>query len=411
MIKDTVMSVHENDLLSSLAMEVAEAKARVPAINLPIQVVSYEGDVVTGLNVLTHETVKVSLLDDKGAATRSNPRTSIQDRADPASNRHVAPGGLMVIERAYKQDDGTYKGFWTQAISHKPERGFINNVYMNLSYHEGNGKDKEPSIMTTFFSKNQENIHRVSNLNELKQALQTVLQPSVPSIIPTALIRLTMNGAGVELNTLSLKRKTIEANGQKTYEYEKPEDAVNRMMNDRIGGVLKNLFARPDVAQGSIEVFKGGISFAPGPQVKKTFNMATGKLIEAAANGNDTAANVMSRMFTGTTKHPKTQEEMPIKLFADGIICFGMTKPNKENPDGYVYQRLACPVEAKPKMMTAANLETNNFKPNSTLIIETKESLENAAPDEEELGISGADADAAREIDQLMNAAPQGMKM
>lgn len=405
------MSATTNDFLASLALEVAEAKERKPAINLPIQVISYDNDTVIGTSLLSGEQVRVSLAEDKGAATRKNKRTSIEDRADTFSNRHVAPGALMVIERAYKQDDGTYKGFWTQAITHKPEEGFINNVNMNITYHEGDGKGKKPSIMTTFFTKNADHIHKVNSVEDLQNALQRTLAISVPAITPTAMIRISTNGEGMELHTISLKNKVTDVNGQKSYEFEPAKDAINRMMKERIGAVVTAIFNRADVGQATIEVIKGGTCFAPATQVGKVFNMATGKLIETAPNGNDTDAAVMNRMFSGTTTNPKTGEPQPVKLFADGIVCFSTAKPSQANPDGFLYQRYAKPIENSPKLVVAGNLESPNFKPNSTFIVETKESLDNTAPEDDELGISGADADAAREIDALMSNSPTGMKM
>ena len=46
------MSATTNDFLASLALEVAEAKERKPAINLPIQVISYDNDTVIGTSLL-----------------------------------------------------------------------------------------------------------------------------------------------------------------------------------------------------------------------------------------------------------------------------------------------------------------------------------------------------------------------
>jgi hypothetical protein len=72
-------------------------------------------------------------------ATGTHIRPNAQKFADPAAKEHVQPGGVVLFDRAIKNDDGTYRAQWASTIAPSPE-----NEAMKVVIHL-DGRDENPS--------------------------------------------------------------------------------------------------------------------------------------------------------------------------------------------------------------------------------------------------------------------------
>lgn len=401
------------DSLSALESQVEELKKPQVGFNLPIRVRSYDGDKVIGTDLRFGEDgplITVSLYDDKKEGSRETARKSIAERAIPDQPLHVAPGGILAIERAYQNNDGTYSGGWIQNLAKDNQDGLVQRQYVSLKYFEGDPdaayKPRAPSIIASYY-KPSDSV-RITNMDELKAFALMALAPKedIPVITPSIAIRASQNGRGCILAEISLNRKKVE--GQQYKVYETPAETLASILKPgtKTSAILESAFKAAPVV---IEVIPGGKCFLPKSELEKAFTDDY-KLKVKSASGGPTEHGIKHAMFTG--KKGSGEDAQTIALYADGWFGIKRTKTS-----GILIPRFISPLETRPKMVELGNIPTIFFNPNAALVVESKADLSTSEPtpetthddDEDSLNLAAEEAAAAQELGNMFARKPGRM--
>lgn len=366
-----------NHFFSDIGKAIQESKAYSAAINLPIQVIKYEKisgkDYVTGVNLLTldqpePELVKAFLLEDKQAGKRKEARTELAQRQDPAENGYVGVGGIMIMERAYQQKDGSYAANWTVCISPDENRGGAQKCVLSMSFYEAADNTKKPSVIVRWFSPAK--AIKVKTEEELKQAMFDATENHITSTTPEVMVRVVFNG---EVHAENMVRTRIKDND---YALEPFSDAYERFCNSNVGQAILQAIRGDSENQLMFEVIRGGYGYLPPLQRDRFF--VNGKLKDVGQFDQPSEGRILKDLFQPNVGGVHKQ------YYCEGVLGIKVSK-GKANSPAWPFYRYAKPISSQPKMFEMQYMPSPNFQPSetqyreTTMVIHEDQEVENGA--------------------------------
>lgn len=405
-----------SNFFENIGKAVQEAKSHTTAINLPIQVIKYEKigdkDYVTGINLLTidqeePEMVKAFLLEDKQAAKRSKQRTSLQQRQHPNEDAYVGEGGILIMERAYRQNDGTYAANWTASITPDKLRGAVQKCVISMVFNESTDPAKKPSVRINWFNPSKAVL--VETETQLREAVFMATEAHIPSTTPQVMVRAIFNN---QIHAAIIVRS--RGNKDSGYALTAFDDAYAIFENSPIGQAIHQAISQQsDDDKITFEVIRGGYGYFPPLQRDRFFS--NGRLIESSQFNQISEGRILKDLFQPQNGMKHDQ------LYCEGILGIKVTK-EKANSDPWPFYRYAKSISSQPRMFEAQYMPTTNFQPQAehyrTTTITAADESGDTPPEEQETPVTTTPVAVASPVsnDQLpvsqnrMNAAPGGSR-
>lgn len=128
-------ATQRKNLFAKARTEEASGAGKNKMENFPIEVVAYEGDSVKGVRLDNNEEVTVVLRDlpEKDVASKFS-RPDVASFAAKRSKNATEVGGTLMVEGAFKQENGTFSARWLKVLSHFAGEAYtIPSSLVNLS--------------------------------------------------------------------------------------------------------------------------------------------------------------------------------------------------------------------------------------------------------------------------------------
>lgn len=339
--------------------------------NFALQVVGYGQDskgrdAIKGIRLDTKEEMTVVLRPYKGVLKA--PRADVKDFVaeegeitkklkklpDDEMRKYVLqsikaktePGGTILVQRAYREEDGTINAGWLKSASKYPEHNQVIEKIMlrvnPVTHKERGGKPYACASATALFPKKAQ---RVCSVDELSEALQTAFKGADDiKGHPLALVRLAdKEGAKAIEYSLPVQQNP----NTNEYMYATPSQAAKLVLATDMGKKIAALASDSTVL---IEVIPG-TRIGLGPQTKASFE------------NNEKDLEKINRFyrFSGFPGFPESKLKEKTG-FTESYLVLHSTKGG-----GQVFSA-ADPLSSKPPLFHMRDINTDHFKAGHPII-------------------------------------------
>lgn len=407
------MSMMNNlDLFESLEAEVERASKTNEARNIALEVSHYkevDGEMcVFGYDMLSGIMTQVSLLEDKGAATRAYPRTSLEQRAGN-SNRGIKAGGIIILERAYEQPESTdelvvAKANWTHVGTSDAEDGAYFSKFMTVQLIPAR-HGKQCAAFVEWVGNTEEDTRVCSTMEEVKKGVAELIKDGqIDAVRPHVHVRLIDVNANKTIVLADLVRNNGNAANQ--YQRESVEAYMERAFNktgDKAVAIVRGLFDRfagTLPAEYKLELLRGGSMPMTKNRRAKLFDN-NGQIPPLKPDGGKPVGQVLKDIFS---VGQEGKRDTP--MFTAGHIAL----KNSVNQEGVMFLSYANPVSSYAEFVELKDIPSANYQPAFNNIMVKDANIEPEELDEE-LGASADEIQAiADSVSAAVSAAAQPQK-
>ena len=236
-----------------------------------------QGDIERLTNYFTEKFVS-------GTHTRPTPNKF----ADPAAKEHVQPGGVVLFERATKNDDGSYRAQWANTVAPSPDSEvMIALVHLDARDENPAQKQKATVRATIINPEAAVNLQGADRLNTIYAMMMDKDSKGNPRS-PAPVLRLTLSDGSLAHAVIPAMTETIikkdftSGLDKKLSVVMSPDKAIEKLLNDPEIGKTQN-----------------------GRLVKAALSGITGKPAEwgttVSENGKKTLERLAENVGNGTT--------------------------------------------------------------------------------------------------------------
>jgi hypothetical protein len=300
--------------------------------NVAVMVSGYdaEKELVLGTRLDTSEEVRVRLRPWANAENSKHERAGVKDWSKTSGKKVVKPGGVIVFEAAWKEEDGVYCARWGKTASHSAEEAevFIAPAQPLVSPRGTVGLE----VLRTIAARS------VKTPAELHSAVAEALAASRMS---SAVVRIWAGGEKMRVFQVARTKKATD--GSNSFVDRKPEDAASEWMADRVGANI----AKEMVAEGCDFITE----VIPAERIYA---------------GRDTQATLNPQEEKGALRRKMLLE--PFKMgesygFTNAVVAA------RRHEEGGLFFTHFWPVSARPSLYAVSGVETNHIRPNVAPII------------------------------------------
>ncbi|HDX8429064.1 TPA: hypothetical protein RQN23_003774 [Aeromonas veronii] len=414
--------------------ESAEYQTRggTPSRNIALQVERYFEHAgrycVQGMDMETEKTVICSLVEDRDAESRKYQRTSLETRAGDSA-RGVQPGGVIIMERSYKDEDLSndkvefYNSFWThRAFTNEASGFYVPDTYISLQLYESSARRDRASAKLSVIDSAA--TFSVKTMQELKDGLTDMLIPSKLTSIPPSIAIRFINTETNDSFVFSgeITRQRLKSTVKNEYQHETVDQFKSRVfgqkgdqlndqtlkyLQDRVFSQMPNGVLDPKYV---IEMIRIHNLFLTRNAVEHLFS-STGKLPAIDASGKKPRGRAYHELFTldAQVKDKNSKEgykTIQVPGFCLGHLAFMHSKNNDSSFVSYFN-----PLTSSPEVMELKYMPTQFYSPDP----QHAHVREFETPDAVEADDLNASAEEISEIAQAMreqqsqvSAQPQG---
>ncbi len=350
---------------------------------------------VSGVRLDTGDPVKVSLAKIDNPGTGKKKRTEIAQFAAPRKKDQDAStevGGILMVEQALRQGDGTYSARWLTSLSHHPQEAEVFMATVHMTPVKTGPKGKPYSLLTlihtgdfSHLSDDMKDALRivdpqpVSNVEELEQTLKDFLDNNI--------------GAGVRLKAGDeFDGVTVSPRKDST-----SEQVVADFMKTRLDDDIKAML---DAGQIQCEIIPYTNVWGGKDTVASL--LESQEKYEQSGNHNGVSQRIarFNESMIGNNGQPRN-----VDVFRPAIVAVRFTKEDEQGNRSAYFTRVEPLFTAPPLKGRAAAIkyaQTEFFKPDLPSITRPAADVPAASPQETTESFSG-DMDVAD--DDLVGAA------
>ncbi|MND22405.1 hypothetical protein D3C80_127840 [compost metagenome] len=395
-------TTNDLDLFEALGAEVERASKTNESRNIALEVDHYkevDGEMcVFGYDMLTGKMTQVSLLEDKGAAARSYPRTSLEQRAGN-SNRGIKPGGIIILERAYEQPETNdelvvAKANWTHVGTSDAEDGAYFSKFMTVQLIPAR-HGKQCAAFVEWVGNTEDDTRVCSTMEEVTKGVADLIKDGqIDAVRPHVHVRLIDIKANKTIVLADLVRNNGNAANQ--YQRESVEAYMERAFTkagDKSIAIVRGLFDRfagklPD--EYKLELLRGGSMPMTKNRRAKLFDN-NGQIPPLKPDGGKPVGQVLKDIFS---VGQEGKRDTP--LFTVGHVAL----KNSVNQEGVLFLSYANPVSSYAEFVELKDIPSSNYQPAFSNIMVKDANIEPEELDEE----LGASADDVQAIAASVNA-------
>lgn len=354
-----------------------QTRGSTPSRNIALQVEQYlrHGDqqCVQGIDMETGKRVICALVEDRDAASRKHPRTSLEVRAGDNA-RAVKPGGVIIMERSFKDDDLSndevefYNSFWTHRGFTGPDDGFyVGETYISLQLYESSTRRDRAAAKLSVID--NQDTDEAKSMKELIDTIVDMLEPSTLSSIPPSVSVRFINKETNDSFVFSgeITRQRLKTAVRTDYQYESIEqfksrvlgqkgdelnDSTLKYLQERVFSKMPNGILDPKY---TIELIRTHNIFLTRNAVEHLFS-ATGKLPAIDASGKKPRGRAYHELFTLDVQVKDKAIQAP--GFCKGHLAFMHSKHNDASFVSYFN-----PTTSAPEVLELKHMPTRFYTP------------------------------------------------